>query len=104
MQDDWIKWLLMIEFSENKLLCSCHQNSLSKQHSELSKSLTIENDDHWKIDDILNSRCYRDQIQYKMKWTELDWNDEWYYINKKEFDEFEEVLVEFHKLYSNKSH
>ncbi len=34
----------------------------------------------------------------------LDWNDEWYYVNKEEFESLKEVLVEFHKLYSDKSH
>ncbi len=60
----------------SKLLYSYFQVSLSEQHLKSSRSLTIKDDDHWKIDDILNSRRYRDQIQYKIKWTELDWNDE----------------------------
>jgi len=51
-----------------KLLCSYFDNFLSEQHSESFKSLTIENDDHWKINDILNSRHYQDWIQYKIKW------------------------------------
>ncbi len=45
-----------------KLLHSCLNDFLSEQHSESFKSLTIENDEHWKIDDILNSRCYQDWI------------------------------------------
>jgi len=66
--------------------------------------LTIKDDDHWKIDDILNFRRYWDQIQDKIKWTELDQNDKWYYVNKEEFKNLKKVLVEFHKLYSDKSH
>ncbi len=84
----------------SKLLCSCFQDSLSEQHLKSSRSLTIENNDYWKIDDILNSRRYRDWIQYKIKWTELDQNNEWYYVDKEEFKDLKEVLVEFHKLYS----
>ncbi len=66
--------------------------------------MTIEDDDHWKIDDILNFRCYWDWIQYKIKWMRLDQNNEWYYVDKEEFKNLKEVLVEFHKLYSDKSH
>ncbi len=88
----------------SKLLRSCLDDFLSEQHSESSKSLTIEDDEHWKIDDILNSRRYWDWIQYKVKWTRLDRNDEWYYVNKEEFENLKEVLVKFHKLYSDKSH
>ncbi len=46
----------------SKLLCSYSQDSLLEQHSKSSKSLTIENNDHWEIDDILNSKRYRDWI------------------------------------------
>ncbi len=88
----------------SKLLHSYLNNFLSEQHSESFKFLTIENNEHWKINDILNSRCYQDQIQYKIKWMKLDQNNKWYYVNKEEFKSLKEVLVKFHKLYSNKSH
>ncbi len=42
----------------SKLLHSYFDNFLSEQHSESFRSLTIKDDDHWEIDDILNSRCY----------------------------------------------
>ncbi len=86
-----------------KLLRSYSEDSLSKQHSESLRSITIEDDEHWEIDDILNFRRYRDRIQYKVKWTDLDKDDEWYYVNKGKFDDSEKVLNKFHKLYSNKS-
>ncbi len=88
----------------SKLLHSYSQDSLSEQHLKSSRSLTIEDDDHWEIDDILNSRCYRDRIQYKIKWMKLDWDNKWYYVDKEEFKSLKEVLVEFYKLYSDKSH
>ncbi len=88
----------------SKLLCSYFDNFLSEQHSESLRSLTIKDNDHWKIDDILNFRCYWGWIQYKIKWTELNWNNKWYYVDKEEFKSLKEVLVEFHKLYSDKSH
>jgi len=85
-----------------KLLQSYSEDSLSEQHSESLRSIIIEDDEHWKIDDILNFRRYQDQIQYKVKWTDLDRNDEWYYVDKEKFNDSEKVLNEFHKLYSNK--
>ncbi len=88
----------------SKLLCSYSQDSLSEQHLKSFRSLTIKNNDHWEINDILNFKCYQDQIQYKIKWTELDWNNKWYYVDKKEFKNLKEVLVKFHKLYSDKSY
>ena len=44
----------------SKLLHSCFNDLLSEQHSESSRFFTIEDDEHWKIDDILNFRCYQD--------------------------------------------
>ncbi len=87
----------------SKLLRSCSEDSLSKQHSESLRSITIKDDEHWELDDILNFRCYQDRIQYKVKWTDLDKDDEWYYVDKEKFNDSEKVLNEFHKLYSNKS-
>ncbi len=77
---------------------------MSKQHLKSSISLTIKDDEHWKMNDILNYRRYQDRIQYKIKWTRLNQDDEWYYVDKEEFESLKEVLVEFHKLYSDKSH
>ena len=87
----------------SKLLQSYSEDSLSEQHSESLKSITIKDNEHWKIDDILNFRRYWDQIQYKVKWKDLDRNDEWYYVDKEKFNDSEKVLNEFHKLYSSKS-
>ncbi len=86
-----------------KLLRLYSENSLSEQHSESFRSITIEDDEHWNIDDILNFRCYQDQIQYKVKWKDLDRNNKWYYVDKEKFNDSEKVLNEFHKLYSSKS-
>ncbi len=86
-----------------KLLRSYSEDSLSEQHSESLRLITIKDDEHWKIDDILNFRRYQDRIQYKVKWKDLDRNDEWYYVNKEKFDDSKKVLNEFHKLYSSKS-
>ncbi len=87
----------------SKLLQSYSEDSLSEQHSESLRSITIENDEHWEINNILNFRRYQDWIQYKVKWINLNRDDKWYYVDKEKFNDSEKVLNEFHKLYSNKS-
>ncbi len=89
----------------SKLLRLYWEDFLSEQHAESFRLIIIDEDDdeHWKINDILNFRCYQDWIQYKIKWKDLDRNDKWYYVNKDEFDDFKKVLNEFHVLYSRKS-
>ncbi len=89
----------------SKYLWSSSSNFLSKQHSELSRSMIIEeNEEHWEVEDILNFRQYKERLQYKIKWIEIDRDDEWYYVNKGKFNDSKKVLNEFHKLYSNKSY
>ncbi len=51
----------------SKLLWLYSEDLLSKQHLKSFRSITIKDDEHWKIDDILNFRRYWDQIQYKVK-------------------------------------
>ncbi len=87
----------------SKLLQSYSEDSLSEQHSESLRLITVKDDEHWEINDILNFRCYQGWIQYKVKWTNLDRNNKWYYVNKEKFNDLKKVLNEFHKLYSNKS-
>ncbi len=82
-----------------KLLRLYSEDFLSEQHSESLRLITIKDDEHWKIDNILNFRRYQDRIQYKVKWKDLDRNNEWYYVDKEKFDDSEKVLNEFHKLY-----
>ncbi len=88
-----------------KLLQSYSENSLSEQHAESLRLIIIDNDndEHWEINDILNFRRYQGWIQYKIKWKDLDKDNEWYYVDKDEFNDFEKVLNEFHTLYSRKS-
>jgi hypothetical protein len=50
-----------------KLLRPCHQDPLPGQHPEPPRPLTIEDEDHWEVDDILDFRRYRDRLQYKVK-------------------------------------
>jgi len=49
------------------LLRSAVDDFLSGQKNELSGSIVINDEDEWKIDDILNFRRYRRRLQYRIK-------------------------------------
>ncbi len=87
----------------SKILQLYSNDSLSDQHIKSLKSITIKDEEHWKINNILNFRHYQDWMQYKVKWKDLDKDDDWYYIDKEKFNDFKKVLNEFHMLHSNKS-
>ncbi len=62
----------------SKLLRSYSEDLLSEQHAKSLRLIIIDDDDneHWEIDDILNFRRYQGRIQYKIKWKDLDRDDE----------------------------
>ena len=100
-----------------KLLSSIHQHdvfsfnylksvvndSLSNQKQKSLKSIMIDDEKAWNVDDILNNRHHYDRLQYKIKWHELNRDNEWYYVDKNEFKHLQEIVDEFHKRYSEKS-
>jgi len=95
-----------LKYHEKQLIINLQDKIVYHLHAAWSNQL-IQSESLNEIRSYLirlNSRCYWDQIQYKVKWMKLDRDDEWYYIDKEEFKSLKEVLVEFHKLYSDKSY
>ena len=88
-------------FSFNYLK-SAVNDSLSSQKQKLSRSIVVDDEKTWNVDDILNSRHHYDRLQYKVKWHELNRDNEWYYVDKNEFKHLQKVVDEFHKRYSEK--
>ncbi len=54
------------------LLRSIINDLLSDQKNEFSDSIIINDEDEWKINDILNSHWYQRWLQYKVKWNDYD--------------------------------
>ncbi len=51
----------------SELLRSVVDDSLSDQKNESSRLIVINDENEWKIDDILNFWCYRRRLQYRVK-------------------------------------
>ncbi len=51
----------------SELLRFVVNDSLSDQKNEPSKSIVVNDEDEWKIDNILNFRRYRRRLQYRVK-------------------------------------
>jgi len=79
-------------------------DSLSDQKNESSKSIVINDEDEWKINDILNSRWYRRRLQYQVKWKSYDNDLNWYNADDNEFMNAQEMIDDFHIKYSRKAH
>ncbi len=69
----------------SELLCFVVNDSLSDQKNESSRSIVINDEDEWEIDDILNSRWYWRWLQYRVKWKSYDNDLNWYNANDDEF-------------------
>ncbi len=85
------------------LLRSVVNDYLSDQKNESSDSIMINDEDEWKIDDILNFRRYWRRLQYKVKWKNYDNNLNWYNADDDEFMNTQKIIDDFHIQYSNDS-
>ena len=62
------------------LLCSVVNDFLSDQKNESSDSIVINDENEWKINDILDSRWYQRWLQYRIKWNDYDNDFNWYNV------------------------
>ncbi len=88
----------------SKLLHSVVDNSLFDQKNESSRSIVINDEDEWEIDDILNSWCYRKRLQYQVKWKSYDNDLNWYNADNNKFINAQKMINDFHIKYSRKAH
>ncbi len=88
----------------SELFRSAVNDSLSDQKNESSRSIVINDEDEWKIDDILNFQWYRRWLQYRVKWKSYDNNLNWYNADNDEFMNAQKMIDEFHIRYSRKAH
>ncbi len=92
------------KFASN-LLQLDSKNSLNKQRNESSDSIVIDDEDEWKMKNILNFKHYeRDKwLQYCVNWKEYDVDLHWYNVDESEFKECSKIVNYFHEQYLNKS-
>ena len=76
----------------SELLRSVVNNSLSDQKNESSRSIVINDEDEWKIDDILNFWWYQRWLQYRVKWKNYDNDLNWYNADDDEFMNAQEMI------------
>ena len=88
----------------SELLRSVVDDSLSDQKNESSRSIVINDEDEWKIDDILNFRRYKRWLQYRVKWKSYDNDLNWYNADDDKFMNAQKMIDEFHIRYSRKAH
>ncbi len=84
------------------LLRSAVDDFLPGQKNELLDSIVINDEDEWKINDILNFRRYRRRLQYRVKWNDYDNDLNWYNADDDEFMNAQKIVDDFHIQYSNK--
>ncbi len=85
------------------LLRSVVDDFLPGQKNEPSGSIVVNDEDEWKIDDILNFRRYQRRLQYRVKWNDYDNDLNWYNADDDEFMNIQKMIDDFHIWYLNKS-
>ncbi len=97
------KFMHVHDVFHSDLLCSVVDDFWSDQKNEFSDSIVINDEDEWKINDILNFRRYQRWLQYRVKWNDYDNDLNWYNTDDDEFINAQKIIDDFHIQYSNKS-
>ncbi len=92
------------EFASN-LLQLDSKNSLNEQQNKSFDFIVIDDEDEWKMKNILNFRHYEQDkwLQYHVNWKEYNVDLHWYNVDKSEFKECLKIVNDFHEQYLNKS-
>ncbi len=88
----------------SELLRFVVNNSLFNQKNEFLKLIVINDEDEWKIDNILNFWWYWRWLQYQVKWKSYDNDLNWYNADDDEFMNAQKMIDNFHIKYSRKAH
>ncbi len=93
-----------LKFASNLLQLDL-KDALEEQRNESFDSIVVEDEDEWKVKNILNFRHYEwdKWLQYYVNWKEYDVDLHWYNVNESEFEDCLKVINDFHERYSNKS-
>jgi len=77
-------------------------NPLPSQKKEPPTPIEIEGDPEYELDEIIDSRLYRNKLQYKAKWTgySAKHDQEWYPVSN--FENAENAIANFHQQYPTK--
>ncbi len=101
-----LKLSLTIKIHSKFILNLLQLNSkdlLKEQRNELSDSIVIDDEDEWKVKNILNFKHYRRWLQYRVNWKDYDVNLHWYNVDENEFEDCLKIINDFHQKYLNKS-
>ncbi len=79
------------------------KDSLKEQWNESSDFIVIDDEDEWKMKNILNFRHYRKRLQYRVNWKDYDVDLHWYNVDENEFEDCLKIINDFYQKYSNKS-
>ncbi len=96
------KTMCIHDVFHSELLHLVINDSLSDQKNEFSRSIVINDEDEWKINDILNFQWYQRRLQYQVKWKSYDNDLNWYNANDNEFMNAQKMIDDFHIKYSRK--
>ena len=85
------------------LLLSVVDDFLSDQKNKLSGSIVINDEDKWKIDNILNFRRYWRRLQYRVKWNDYDNDLNWYNADDDKFMNAQKMLIFIFNIRTNRA-
>ncbi len=104
----WLKLSSTMKIHSKFILNLLRLNSkdfLEEQRNESPDSIVIDDEDEWKVKNILNFRHYErgKRLQYHVNWKDYDVDLHWYNVDENEFKDCSKIVNDFHQKYLNKS-
>ena len=72
-------------------------NALPEQKNEVPPPIIIDGEEEWEVEDILESRKHRNQLQYRAKWVGYEDTRQWWPAT--DFQNASEKVREYHSKF-----
>ena len=81
------------------LLRRAPNDALQGQTNDPPRPVIVDKQEHWGVDEILASRNWRGRLQFRVKWTGVEHDSNWYYADNGEFDDAQDAIDEYYERY-----
>jgi transposase InsO family protein len=87
-------------FSPNKLRSAAKTDPLPGQIGDAPLPVEVNDQQEWEVEEIIDVRLHYRKLQYKVRWTGCDSDDDWYPAS--DFKNAAQKLADFHDKYPDR--
>ena len=82
-----------------KYLDKAPDDPLPGQENDPPQPIYVDNEQEWPVEQILAARRYQQRLEYKVKWSGLEYDDTWYRTTEGQFQHAADIIKAFYDRY-----